>query len=104
VKEGRIERKGKTHLISENHQPVIRLTPQYTPDTLRRMPHRIESEEVVLSNAVGVAEELEASFKDAGFGVLRRATEGQASILGLSLRSRSFKEAGARRKQCGRTW
>ena len=34
------------------------------------MPHGVEGEEVVFADAVGFAEELEAGFEDARFGVL----------------------------------
>ena len=41
------------------------------------MPHCIEGQEVVLANAVRLAEELEAGFKDAGFGVLKRHADAE---------------------------
>lgn len=35
------------------------------------MPHGVEGEEVVFTNAVVFAQEFEAGFEDAGFGVLK---------------------------------
>lgn len=59
-----------THLIGKHHQSIIRLSSQYTPDTLSCMAHGVEGEEVVLADSVGVAKVFEARFEDARFGVL----------------------------------
>lgn len=61
----------RPHLVGKHHQSVVRLSSQNTSDTLGSMTHRIESQKVVLTDAVRVTQVFEASFEDARFRVLR---------------------------------
>ena len=56
--------------VREHHDAVVVLAAEHAPEALRGVPHGVEGEEVVFADAVGFAQELEAGFQDAGFGVL----------------------------------
>ena len=54
-------REERTNLVGENHQSIIRLSSQYSSDTLRSMTHRVERKKVVLPDTVRVSKELQSS-------------------------------------------
>lgn len=56
--------------VRENHDAVVIFPAEDAAEALRGVAHGVEGEEVVFADAVGFAEELEAGFEDAGFGVL----------------------------------
>ena len=65
-----------TYLVREHHQPPVRLPAQDASDALRRVPHRVEAQELGLADTVRVPEILQARLQDAALGVLVRHTVG----------------------------
>ena len=63
--------------VAQNHNPVIILPSQHTPQALRRMPHGVEREEIILPDPIVLAQEFEARFEDAGLRVLEGHTDAE---------------------------
>lgn len=63
--------------VRQHHDAVVVLAAQHTAQALRRVPHRVEGEEVVLADAVRLAQELESRLEDARFRVLERHPDAQ---------------------------
>lgn len=51
------------NLVRENHQPPVGLPPQYAPDALSGITHRIESQELRFPDTVCVTKILKTSLK-----------------------------------------
>ena len=51
----------RTNLVGKNHQTIIRFSSQYSSNTLSRMPHSVESKEIILPNSIRVAKEFQSS-------------------------------------------
>lgn len=60
----------EAHSIGKDHESVVGLSSQDSSNALRRVPHRVERQEVVLPDAVGISQKLEASFEYSALRVL----------------------------------
>lgn len=56
--------------VRQHHDAVVVFAAQHPPQALRRVPHRVEGEEVVFPDPVRLPQECESGFEDAGLGVL----------------------------------
>lgn len=63
--------------VREHHDAVIVFAAEDSPQALGGVAHGVEGEEVVFADAVGFAQEFEAGFEDAGFGVLEWDTDAE---------------------------
>ena len=59
-----------TYLVREHHQPPVRLPAQDASDALRRVPHRVEAQELGLADAVRVSQVLQTRLEDPALRVL----------------------------------
>lgn len=56
------------------------------------MPHGVEGEEVIFTNSVGFAQEFEAGFEDAGFGVLEGDADAKHSPAVMVVEINAFRD------------
>lgn len=59
------------------------------------MPHGVEGEEVIFSNSVGFAQEFEAGFEDAGFGVLEGDADAEHGPAVVMVEINAFRDFAA---------
>lgn len=67
---------GSSHLVSENHEPVVCLASDGSANTLGSVAHGIKRQEVVLSDLKMIPQVLQASLKRASEGKISMSTVG----------------------------
>ena len=69
--------------VAEDHDSVVILSSEHTPQALCRMPHGVERKEIILADSIVLAQEFETRFQDTRLCVLEwhSDTEHSAAIM-----------------------
>ena len=64
------ERNDKAYTVGKHHQSVIEFRPNHATDALRRLPHCVKGQILILVNAKVLAQKTQPRLKDFGSRVL----------------------------------
>lgn len=82
--------------VRQHHDAVVVLAAQHATQALRGVAHGVEGQEVVFADAVRFAQELEAGFEDARFGVLEGDADAEHGAAVVVVEIDSFGDFAAR--------